>query len=46
MEDGAVRMRSLAFNAIGKVKWLRSRYQRTANHIPTGYKPMPQRTHP
>lgn len=39
-------LRSLAFNAISRVKWLRSRYQRTANHIPTGYKPMPPRIAP
>jgi 2-polyprenyl-6-methoxyphenol hydroxylase-like FAD-dependent oxidoreductase len=33
------RMRSLAFTALGRVKWLRRRYQRTATHIPTGYRP-------
>jgi 2-polyprenyl-6-methoxyphenol hydroxylase-like FAD-dependent oxidoreductase len=33
------RMRSLAFHALGRVKWLRRRYQRTANHVPTGYRP-------
>jgi 2-polyprenyl-6-methoxyphenol hydroxylase-like FAD-dependent oxidoreductase len=32
-------MRSLAFHALGRVKWLRRRYQRTANHVPTGYRP-------
>ena len=32
-------LRPQAFSAMGKVKWIRSRYQRTANHIPTGYKP-------
>ena len=31
--------RSLAFKALGKVGWMRRQYQRTANHIPTGYKP-------
>jgi 2-polyprenyl-6-methoxyphenol hydroxylase-like FAD-dependent oxidoreductase len=33
-------LRSTAFNALGKVGWLRRRYQRTANHIPTGCKTM------
>jgi 2-polyprenyl-6-methoxyphenol hydroxylase-like FAD-dependent oxidoreductase len=32
-------MRSLAFHALGRVKWLRRRYQKTANHVPTGYRP-------
>ncbi len=31
-------LRSLAFNALGNIGWLRRRYQRTANHIPTGYR--------
>jgi 2-polyprenyl-6-methoxyphenol hydroxylase-like FAD-dependent oxidoreductase len=31
-------LRSLAFNALGSIGWLRRRYQRTANHIPTGYR--------
>jgi len=39
-------MRSLAFTALGRVKWLRSRYQRTANHVPTGYRPMPIEAEP
>ncbi len=30
-------LRSLAFQAIGRVPWLRNRYQRTARHVPTGY---------
>lgn len=30
-------LRSLAFNALGNIRWLRGRYQRAANHIPTGY---------
>jgi 2-polyprenyl-6-methoxyphenol hydroxylase-like FAD-dependent oxidoreductase len=32
-------LRSKAFAAMGQVKWIRRRYQRTANHIPTGYRP-------
>ena len=38
--------RSLAFQALGRVKWLRSRYQRTANHLPTGYRSTPVETDP
>jgi len=30
--------RSLAFNVMGGMGWVRRRYQRTANHIPTGYR--------
>ena len=30
--------RSLAFNGLGGIGWVRRRYQRTANHIPTGYR--------
>lgn len=30
-------LRRLAFNAMGNVKWLHNRYQRTARHTPTGY---------
>jgi 2-polyprenyl-6-methoxyphenol hydroxylase-like FAD-dependent oxidoreductase len=39
-------LRSLAFAALGRFAWLRRRYQRTANHIPTGYRPAapPQET--
>lgn len=33
--------RSAAFKAMGNIVWVRSRYQRTANHIPTGYQPTP-----
>jgi 2-polyprenyl-6-methoxyphenol hydroxylase-like FAD-dependent oxidoreductase len=33
------RVRSTAFMAMERVKWIRDRYLRTANHIPTGYKP-------
>ncbi len=40
------RMRSLAFTALGRVKWLRRRYQRTANHVPTGCRPMPVEAEP
>ena len=32
------RARSLAFNVLGGIGWVRRRYQRTANHIPTGYR--------
>ncbi|MGE4242453.1 FAD-dependent oxidoreductase [Ramlibacter sp.] len=32
-------LRSLAFRALGSVGWLRRQYQRTAQHIPTGYSP-------
>ncbi len=32
-------LRSLAFRAMGDIKWLRDRYQRTARHIPTGITP-------
>jgi len=35
-------LRSNAFAAMGKIKWIRRRYQRTANHEPTGYKPQTQ----
>ena len=31
-------LRSIAFSALGRFAWLRRRYQRTANHIPTGYR--------
>jgi 2-polyprenyl-6-methoxyphenol hydroxylase-like FAD-dependent oxidoreductase len=31
-------LRSLAFNALGNIGWLRRQYQRTANHMPTGYR--------
>lgn len=31
-------LRTLAFGAMGRVKWLHNQYQRTARHIPTGYK--------
>ena len=30
-------LRALAFTAMGRIKWLHNRYQRTARHIPTGY---------
>jgi len=33
--------RSLAFNVLGGIGWVRRRYQRTANHIPTGYRADP-----
>lgn len=33
--------RSLAFNMLGGIGWVRRRYQRTANHIPTGYRADP-----
>lgn len=32
-------LRSVAFAATGRIGWLRSQYQRTANHIPLGVKP-------
>jgi len=35
-------LRSNAFAAMGKIKWIRRRYQRTANHKPTGYNPQTQ----
>jgi 2-polyprenyl-6-methoxyphenol hydroxylase-like FAD-dependent oxidoreductase len=35
-------LRSNAFAAMGKIKWIRRRYQRTANHRPTGYNPQTQ----
>jgi hypothetical protein len=37
-------LRSNAFAAMGKIKWIRRRYQRTANHEPTGYKPQTKTT--
>jgi 2-polyprenyl-6-methoxyphenol hydroxylase-like FAD-dependent oxidoreductase len=37
-------LRSLAFNALGNIGWLRRRYQRTANHIPTGYRSVKERS--
>jgi 2-polyprenyl-6-methoxyphenol hydroxylase-like FAD-dependent oxidoreductase len=37
-------LRSLAFNALGNIGWLRRRYQRTANHIPTGYRSAKERS--
>jgi len=33
--------RSLAFKGLGGIGWVRRRYQRTANHIPTGYRSAP-----
>ena len=30
-------LRTLAFKAMGRVKWLHNSYQRTARHVPTGY---------
>ena len=33
--------RSLAFNVLGGIGWVRRRYQLTANHIPTGYRADP-----
>ena len=32
-------LRSAAFAATGRIGWLRTRYQRTANHIPQGVQP-------
>jgi 2-polyprenyl-6-methoxyphenol hydroxylase-like FAD-dependent oxidoreductase len=37
-------LRSLAFRALGEIKWLRDRYQRTARHIPTGFATAAPRT--
>jgi hypothetical protein len=31
-------LRTLAFAAMGRVKWLHDSYQRTARHVPTGYR--------
>jgi 2-polyprenyl-6-methoxyphenol hydroxylase-like FAD-dependent oxidoreductase len=31
-------LRSVAFKSLGNIGWLRRRYQRTANHMPTGYR--------
>jgi len=32
-------LRSAAFNATGRIGWLRSQYQKTANHVPMGVRP-------
>jgi len=32
-------LRSVAFHATGRIGWLRSQYQKTANHIPMGVQP-------
>lgn len=31
-------LRKLAFRAMGRVRWLHDSYQRTARHVPTGYR--------